>query len=103
MSYVYIQLYPSQIADRILAYQYNGFSYEAAQALGEYLCQYAEDIGTPIEFNIVELCSKWTEYDNLEEYLQYYPDEEFEELDELRERTTVIEIPGTDRIIVQDF
>ena len=80
----------------------NNFSYDGLIALFEYLEQYEEDTGEQIQFDMVGLCCDYTEYSNIEEFINDYQDspELHEELDYseiisvLRDHTEVIEFEG---------
>lgn len=50
----------------------NNFSYKGQRALFDYLEQYEEDVGEEIELDIVALCCEYTEYEDVEEYLENY-------------------------------
>jgi len=79
----------------------NNFSYEGKRALYDYLQQYEEDTDTEVELDPIAFCCEYSEYDNLEELQKNYT--EIKTLDELKEHTTVIEIEGTDRFIIQNY
>jgi hypothetical protein len=76
------------------------FTYEGAQALMEYLEQLSEDIGEDIKYDPVALCCEYTEYADIEELQDYYPD--VTDLDHLECHTTVIQI-GDGGLVVADF
>jgi hypothetical protein len=80
----------------------NQFSYEGLDALYDYLEQYEEDTGEKIELDVIALCCEYTEYDNIAEFHDNY-NTDAETLDDIRELTTVIEIPDSERFIIQDF
>lgn len=73
------------------------FSHQGKRVLFEYLEQYEEDTGEKIELDIIALCCEYTEYDDLEELKQQYPD--IETIEDLKDQTTVIDIDGTSFII----
>jgi len=79
----------------------NHFSYEGKKALFEYLDELSEDIGEPIELDVIGICCDFTEYENLEEFNNNYGFD-IESLEELEYYTTVIQIDD-DRFIIQDF
>lgn len=93
----------------------NQFSHQALQALFDYLEALEEDTGESIGFDCIALCCEYTEYENLEEFQSNYgilPDkEDFDDLEdwqeaakeEIKDHTTLIEIPGTDGFIIQNF
>ena len=69
----------------------------------DYLENYEEETGQKIEFDPVSLCCEYSEYDNLESVIENYNSTDIQTIDDLRNNTSVIEIEGTDRIIIQDF
>ena len=79
----------------------NTFSYEGYQALFDELEQYEEDCNQEIELDIVALCCEYTEYKNLKELQGNYWD--IKSMEDLRDHTIVIEIPDTDRFIIQNY
>ena len=82
----------------------DNFSYEGRQALYQYLEDLSEDIGEPIELDVIAICCDYSEYGSFEELKKDYSySHDFEDIEDLREYTTVIEIEGTERLIIQDF
>lgn len=109
----------------------NNFTDEALKALFEYIEEYEESTGEEIELDVVALCCEYSEYDSaweaMEQYqpedmptvdLEAYSDahdgqgmsldevnEEQEKLDLewLQERTQVIPVGDTGRVIIQQF
>ena len=88
----------------------DNFSYAGKKALYEYLEQYAQDCGTEVELDVIALCCEYTEYVNLTELKEVYPD--IETIGELQDNTIVIYIddpPGQfdddydGRFIIQDY
>ena len=79
----------------------HGFSYHGAKALFEHLTQYEEDCDQELEFDPIAFRCDYSEYDNLKEVQDNYND--IETLEDLRNRTTVIEIPNSERLIVQAY
>ena len=78
--------------DRWVAFdRKDSFSYHGKLALFDYLEQLSDDIGEPIELDIVALDCEFMEYDNLEAVQEVYPD--IKDLKDLYDHTTVIEIP----------
>ena len=82
----------------------NQFSYEGKKALFEYLNQLSDDIGEPIELDIIGICCDFTEYDNLQEFNDDYgyTINEINSIDEIEYYTTVIRI-DENSFIIQDF
>ena len=79
----------------------NNFSYKGLKSLYNYLVDLEEDTGRNIEFDPVAICCEYSEYKNLEEIKNNYND--IETIEDLRDHTQVIEISGSDKIIIQDF
>jgi hypothetical protein len=77
------------------------FSYEGTKALFEYFEQYEQDTGEQMEFDPVAIRCDFDEYENLQEIKENYQD--IETLEDLQNHTTVIEIPNSDRLIIQAF
>jgi hypothetical protein len=78
-----------------------GFSYEGTKALFEYFEQYEQDCDMEMEFDPVGIRCDFDEYESLEDVKQNYQD--IKTLEDLKDRTTVIEIPNSDRLIIQAF
>ena len=79
----------------------HGFSYEGTKALFEYLEQLEQDCDQEIEFDPIAFRCDFDEYENLKEVQKNYQD--IKSLDDLRDHTTVIEIPNTKRLIIQAY
>lgn len=107
------------------------FTYEGLTALYEYLEQYEQEIGEEIEFDMVALCCEYSEYDSAWEAMEQYQPEDMPTVDEptsyetrngggmdlvelgeaqeklalewLEERTQVIPVGDTGRVIIQQF
>ena len=88
------------------------FTYEALGALFDYLEQLEDDIGEPIELDVIALCCEWSEYDSARDAADDYgwtfddPDADEdamndEALEWLQDRTSVIEFAGG--VLVQQF
>jgi len=60
-------------------------------ALFNYLEEYEEETGQQIEFDPIALCCEFSEYESLEELNEAYG-KEFEDLEEVRDYTHVIEV-----------
>src|SRR5690554_6437615 len=77
------------------------FSYEGKRALFDYLNELAEDLGEPIELDIIGICCDFTEYESLEEFNHDYQ-LDLDDIDDINYYTIVIRI-DEDRFIIQDF
>jgi hypothetical protein len=75
----------------------NYFSYEGLEVLFNYLEKYEE-----YELNVVDLCYKYTEYKDQAEFWKDYDEEEYQTIEDIRERTEVI-LVGEEGFIIQDF
>jgi|TARA_R100000084_G_C4513164_1_gene83389 hypothetical protein len=77
------------------------FSRNGLIALYEYLEMLGDDLGQPIELDVIALCCEYAEYDNLEEFQADY-DDEYETIEDIQNETTVIMIDD-DSFIIQQF
>lgn len=110
MAYVYEELSTTEIARRLRADEYAGWSYEGALALAEWVAQYAEDSGENVELDVVALRCDFCEYESLDAFNKDFHSKEeyeagdvFESVEDLEDSTTVIPVGDTGRIIVQGF
>ena len=78
----------------------NNFSRDGLQCLYHYLIELEDDIGQEMELDVIALCCDFSEYKDLKEINEYYS-KDFEDLDDLRDYTQVIECH--DSIIIQDY
>ena len=79
----------------------NQFSFFAQASLYDYFEELEEDTGEKIEFDPIDICCNYTEYENIEEYNQDY--EPVESIDKIRELTTVIKIGSKEGFIIQNY
>ena len=104
----------SYFIDQIVGDEYNSISYDGAKALFGYLEKLEEscwqaDNSNEIEFDKVEIRCAYTEYDNLDSLLADYDCiksigiEYNDIIEDLNNKTTVIEIPNSDKIIIEQF
>lgn len=103
----------------------NNFSYSGLKALFDYLEEYEDSCGEEIELDVIALCCEYTEFEDIQEFIDQYDDsyvvwdiepEEAEEdqeaiegvidyektLEKIMEYTQVINIDGAS-FIIQDF
>ena len=81
------------------------FSYQGKKALYDYLNQLAEDLGKPIELDIIGLCCQFTEYENLEKFNKDYGYSlgyDIEDIEEIQEHTILIPV-NEESFIIEDF
>ena len=81
----------------------DNFSYEGLTALYGYLTELEEDTGQEFEFDPIVWCCEYTEYESLKDFQEQHDKFDFECIDDIKEVTSVIEIDGSDRLIVQNF
>ena len=81
------------------------FTYQGKKALFEYLNELSESIGQPIELDIIDICCNFTEYNNLQQFMDDYgyTIEDIEDIEEIQEHTTLIKINEGKGFIIQDF
>ena len=79
----------------------HGFTYEGSNALFEYLTQYEEDCDQDLEFDPIAIRCDFDEYENLKEVQGNYSN--IKNIDDLIDHTIVIEIPNTERLIIQAY
>ena len=81
----------------------NQFSFEAQFALYDYFEELELDTGEQLQYDPIAICCDYTEYENIEEYNENY--QPVENLDQIRELTTVIEItnPQPKGFIIQNY
>ena len=77
------------------------FSYEGKEALYNYLNELAEDLGEPIELDIIGICCEFTEYESLEEFNHDYQ-LDLDDIDDISDYTIVIRI-DEERFIIEVF
>jgi hypothetical protein len=70
----------------------DNFSYEGAQALMEWLEEYVESAGEPLEYDPIAFCCDYAEYADIEEYNK--DGFEYEDIDALEQDTQVIRFDG---------
>ena len=79
----------------------DNFSYEGRFALFNYLEELENDTGDKIEFDPIAFCCEYSEYENFKEVQEHYDD--IETLEDLKNRTAVIEIENSEKLIIQNF
>tara|TARA_R100001443_G_scaffold3852_4_gene11764 strand:- start:1132 stop:1431 length:300 start_codon:yes stop_codon:yes gene_type:complete len=77
------------------------FSRNGLIALYEYLEMLGDDIGQPIELDVIALCCEYGEYDSFEEFQADYS-EDYQTIGDIERETTVIMIDD-DSFIIQQF
>ena len=77
------------------------FSYEGARALYEYLEEMEDSDGEEMMYCKADICMQYTEYENIEAIAEQY--DHVKTLNDLRDYTQVIEVPNSDKIIIEQF
>ena len=78
------------------------FSYDGLKALYDYLEQLEDEIGEEIELDVIALCCKYSEYACLEDFQEDYGKRDYKSIEDIEERTTVIQC-GLVGFIIQQF
>ena len=84
----------------------NQFSYGALCALFDWFEECEISTGEPGELDVISLCCEFSEYSNLEEFNEEYSNGDPENnltMDEIWEKTVVIEIGNTESFLVQQY
>lgn len=90
----------SEFCDGFTGGYKDNFSYQGKRALYDYLTDYEESVGEELEYDPIAFCCEYTEYSDLTECLKEH--DSINNLDDLRDHTTVIEMENGG-IIIQDF
>ena len=81
------------------------FTYGGKKALFDYLEELSEDLGEPIELDVIGICCDFTEYSSLEEFSNDYSytiGEDINDIEDIQDYTTVIQI-DSQSFIIQNF
>ena len=78
----------------------HGFSVQGSLALFDYLEHLEEDCGIELEYDPVAFRCDYNEYENFEELKRDY---DVEDLNELEDNTTVIQIPDSEGLIIHAY
>jgi len=87
----------NQFVDEMI--KHNEFTVEGSKVLFEHL----EEIDPNGEFDPVGIRCAYHEYENFEEIQEEYSNLDIRSISELRNYTTVLEIPDSDRLIILKF
>jgi|SRR3989304_8306684 len=91
----------SQFCDEFSDTYKNNFTYDGKRALFDYLEQLGEDIGEEVECDIVAICCDYTQYNDLEDLKNSYPN--IKTMEDLEKHTTVIPIENSEGFIIQNY
>jgi len=78
----------------------DNFSYDGLTALYDYLIQYEENCDTELEFDPIAYCCEYTEFDSFEDVKKNY---DVETLEKLQDKTTVLKIPNSEKLVIQNY
>ena len=85
----------------------DNFTSAGLDALYDYFDQYEADSGEAVELDVIAICCEYSEYTTMAEFQEDHEGVDFEDeyvtIADIRQLTTVIEIPDTDGFIIQDF
>lgn len=90
-----------QFADAFKRIRPDNFSYDGLKALYDYLEDYEDSTGNPIELDVIAICCEYNEYDSLKEFQEEYS-EDYESIEDIERETQVIMIDD-DAFIIQAF
>ena len=106
---MFIKIDAHEFANAFRALRPNNFSYNGLKALFDYLEEWEEDSGEPIELDVIGICCEFSEYDvdTIDQDFDYVDGlTDLKTLDEklelLTERTIVIPVDA-DTVIIQNF
>ena len=79
----------------------NNFSVDGLSSLYDYLVNLEEEMETEFDFDPIAFACEYSEYENFEEIKENY--DCIETIQDLENNTTIIDVVGTDRLIIQNF
>ena len=79
----------------------DNFSIDGLSTLYDYLIDLEEELETEFDFDPIAFCCEYSEYENLEEIKNNYNC--IDNIQDLENNTTIIEVVGTDKLIIQNF
>ena len=79
------------------------FSYSGLTALYDYFSELEDELGESIEFDYISIAGEYSELTIDELRDNYFIDKDIDVIEYLQERTQVIEIEDSDRVIIQDY
>ena len=76
------------------------FSYDGLTVLYDYLIQYEENTDQELEFDPIAYCCEYTEFDSFKDVQINY---DVKTLKELEDKTTVLKIPNSEKLVIQNY
>ena len=80
----------------------DNFSYEALNALFDYLNEIGEGPETEYDLDVIAICCEYTEYDNIKEFQSNYG-LEYKSIEDIEQTTTVLRIENSDSFVIHQF
>ena len=80
----------------------NNFSHEGLNALYENLIQYEDDTGEELNLDIISICCDYSEFKSLKDFQDNYNDV-YKSIEDIEDRTDVIQIPDSEAFIIRNF
>ena len=78
----------------------DNFSYDGLTVLYDHLIQYEKNCDMELEFDPIAYCCEYTEFDSFEDVKKNY---DVETLEKLQDKTTVLKIPNSEKLVVQNY
>ena len=101
---MYTRVTKANFRDTFLTSAYSeNFSYGGLTALYDYFSELEDELGEPIEFDLVAIAGEYSELTIEELRDNYSINKDIDVIEYLQERTQVIEIENGDRVIIQDY
>lgn len=102
---MYTQVNEQQFIDAFREIRPENFSYSGLKALYDYLTELEDDIGEPIELDVIAICCDFSEMDldNVRAQYDIEADDIVEASNELSEHTMVVVVTDNDTVVFQDF
>jgi len=91
----------NEFVNTIVSDEYNDMTYDGATALFQHLEEIELDCDEDVEFDKVAIRCEFAEYENLAAIFNDYST--IKSMDDLQDKTMVIEIEGSKRLIIQQF
>ena len=76
------------------------FSYDGLTVLYDHLIQFEEDTDQELEFDPIAYCCEYTEFDSFKDVQVNY---DVKTIKELEDKTTVLKIPNSEKLIIQNY
>jgi len=101
---MYTRVTEDNFRNTFLASDYkNNFSYDGLTALYDYFSELEDELGEPIEFDLVAIAGEYSELTIKDLRDNYSIDKDIDVIEYLQENTIVIEIENSDSVIIQDY